>query len=91
MVTSHEFPKYPQPPKQQPLFSVAKKRITFRTLNTDGKALNFPCIFFEQKDVFCKYPQIYEPERNLIIQLNEIFNCSCDFAYKPIIVYDFDN
>jgi hypothetical protein len=52
MVTSDEFPKYPQPPKQQPLLSVAKKRITFRTLNTDGKALNSPCIYSLNKKMF---------------------------------------
>ena len=49
------------------------------------------CDTFEQKDVFCKYPQVYEPERNLIIPMNEIFDCNCDFRYKPLIVYDFES
>ena len=49
------------------------------------------CDDFEKKDVFCKYPTIYEPERNLIIQLNEIFDCNCDFRYKYLIVYDFES
>lgn len=49
------------------------------------------CDAFEQKDVFCKYPQVYEPERNLIIRMNEIFDCECDYRYKPIVVYDFES
>lgn len=49
------------------------------------------CDNFEKVDVFCKYPQVYEPERNIIISMNEIFDCQCDFKYKPLIVYDFES
>ena len=48
------------------------------------------CKDFIKKDKFCKFPQVYEPARNLIIELNEIFETDCCFKYEPLIVYDFE-
>ena len=45
----------------------------------------------EQIDIFCKYPQIYEPQRNPIIELCEWFNVELDFKYDYIIVYDLES
>lgn len=44
-----------------------------------------------KKDTFSKFPEVYEPERNLIITYNEIFGTNCDFRYEPIIVFDFES
>ena len=44
----------------------------------------------EQKDVFVKYPQIYEPKRNTIIELAEWFGVNIDFKYDYLIVYDLE-
>ena len=41
-------------------------------------------------DEFVDEPTIYEPERNDIIVLNEIYGTNCDFKYRPLIVYDFE-
>ena len=43
-----------------------------------------------QKDVFVKYPQIYEPKRNTIIELAEWFGVDVDFKYDYLIVYDLE-
>lgn len=48
------------------------------------------CEDFKQTDKFVKYPTVYEPKRNLIIELNEIFNTDYDFKFEPVIVYDFE-
>ena len=37
------------------------------------------CEDFKKEDVFAKYPTVYEPKRNLIVELNEIFGTQCDF------------
>lgn len=44
----------------------------------------------EQQDVFVKYPQIYEPKRNTIIELAEWFGVDVDFKYDYLIVYDLE-
>ena len=49
------------------------------------------CQDFVKADKFPTYPQIYEPKRNTIIELNEIFNTNCDFKYKYVIVFDFES
>ena len=48
------------------------------------------CADYEQKDEFPKTPEIYEPPRNMIQQLNNRFNTNCDYKYDPLIVYDFE-
>jgi hypothetical protein len=48
------------------------------------------CEDFKQSDKFVKFSQVYEPKRNLIIELNEIFNTDYDFKFEPVIVYDFE-
>ena len=48
------------------------------------------CQDFTKEDKFVKYPQIYEPDRNVIVEMNEMFGTNCDFRYNPIIVYDFE-
>jgi hypothetical protein len=48
------------------------------------------CQNFEKVDTFVKWSQIYEPSRNKIIELNDIFNTNCDFHYPYNIVYDFE-
>lgn len=45
----------------------------------------------EKTDTFVYFPQVYEPERNLILQYNEIFDCNCDFKYENFIVFDFES
>ncbi len=49
------------------------------------------CENFKKEDVFQKYTQVYEPPRNLIVQLDEIFDCDVNIEYKPVIVYDFES
>lgn len=49
------------------------------------------CEDFEKEDVFEKFPTVYEPQRNLIVRLNETFYCECDFRYEPLIVFDFES
>ena len=58
--------------------------------NTDLKRHDALCKR-EKEDVFAKYPTIYEPKRNLIVELNEWFGCSCSFKYPYMIVYDFES
>lgn len=42
----------------------------------------------EKVENFVKYPEVYEPPRNPITQLNERFNTDCDILFEPFIVYD---
>ena len=49
------------------------------------------CENFQQKDTFIKFPQIYEPTRNSIVVLNEVFGTDYDIKYEPLIVYDFES
>jgi hypothetical protein len=49
------------------------------------------CKDFVKQDKFVKFPQVYEPKRNLIIDYNEIFGTECDFKYEPVIVFDFES
>ena len=45
----------------------------------------------EKEDVFPSEPVIYEPPRNIILQMNDEYETDVDFAYRPIIVYDFES
>ncbi len=58
--------------------------------NTDLKRHDALCKR-EKEDVFVKFPQVYEPKRNLIIELNEWFDCNCSFKYPYMIVFDFES
>ena len=41
--------------------------------------------------MFPSSPIVYEPARNLIIVLNEEFDCDVNFKFKPLIVYGFES
>jgi hypothetical protein len=49
------------------------------------------CQDFVKKDVFEKHAKIYEPRRNLIVELNQNLNCDCDILFEPLIVFDFES
>jgi len=49
------------------------------------------CENFDHRDVFPSSPEIYEPPRNKILELNDEFDLECDFKFHPIIVYDFES
>lgn len=42
-------------------------------------------------DEFPSFPEVYEPKRNLIIELNEKYGTSCNFRSEYFIVYDFES
>ena len=45
----------------------------------------------EQKDKFEKYPTVYEPKRNIIVQLSDWFHVEgLDFKHPYLITYDFE-
>ena len=50
------------------------------------------CQNFVQKETFIKYqPQVFEPKRNLIVELNLIFGVNFPIVYKYLIGYDWES
>jgi len=53
--------------------------------------IHFDTCTLEQKDVFNKFPKLWEKSRNIIVELTDYYDVDVDFKYDYLITFDLES
>ena len=67
------------------------KRCSMKFRNNYDMQRHFDSCTLEQKDVFNKFPKLWEKARNLIVDLTDLHDINMDFKYDYLITFDLES